>query len=280
MSQSQSTSRNHTEASGQPNFRFEKLIMPAGDIQPLPTTMHHICVHIGSPAATRRSLDGRTQQRLQLSGDIDVVPAGMAGRWRNEQPIELLLFEIEPAYIARIGGHEASPASILPAMQLRDPHLHNLALALIAEHRGATKTGRIYVEGLMTAMLARLISLQGSAAIAPNESNDRLSFLQQQRLAEFIEANMASDLSLSSLAGIVGYGLSRFKTLFNNSFGCTPHSYVTKRRIERARDLVEAGILPLSEIALETGFSHQSHMAATFRQSLGVSPGQLRRAMR
>jgi AraC family transcriptional regulator len=280
MSQSQPTSRDRSVAPDHPNFRFEAFLMPAGDVHPLPTTMHHICVHIGNPAATRRSLDGKTQQRLQLAGDIDVVPAGMAGRWRNEQPIELLLLAIEPGYIARIGDHEVSAASILPAMQLRDPHLRNLALALIAEYRGATSTGRIYVEGLMTAMVARLIALQGSSAIAANENSDKLSILQQQRLAEFIEANMASDLSLSSLAGVVGYGLSRFKTLFNNSFGCTPHSYVMKRRIERARDLIEAGVLPLSEIALDTGFSHQSHMAAAFRQLLGISPGQLRRATR
>ena len=280
MLQSQSTRWDHSVALDQPNFRFETFMMPAGDVQPLPTTMHHICVHLGDPAVTRRSLDGKTQQRFQLSGDIDVVPAGMAGRWRNEQPIELLLVAIEPGYLARIGDHEVAPASILPAMQLRDPHLQHLMLALVAEYRGVTKTGRIYFESLATAILARLLSLQGGPAIAPRESSDRLSILQQQRLAEFIEANMASDLSLPSLAAIVGYGLSRFKTLFNNSFGCTPHSYVMQRRIERAKALIEAGILPLSEIALETGFSHQSHMATTFRQSLGISPGQLRRARR
>lgn len=257
-------------------FQFEKLVLPAGDAQPVPTIYHHIVMHIGGPVATRRSLDGTTQQRIQLSGDFDVIPAGMAGRWRSEQAVELLLIEIDPEFVAKLGDGDIAPAPFLPTLKLRDPQLHHLALALMAEHRSAMPTGRLYVESLMTAFLLRLMSLRNGAALAEDQSRDRLSIVQQQKLAEFIEANISSDLSLSELAGIVGYGMSRFKTLFKNSFGCTPHVYVLNRRVERARALIDAGVLPLSLIALESGFAHQSHMAVAFRRSLGVSPGQLR----
>ena len=257
-------------------FRLEKLILPAGEVRPSPTTKHHICMHVGAPVVTRRSLDGRTQQRVQLIGDFDVIPAGMAGVWRNEGSVELLLIDIDPEFVGSISD-DVAPAALLPTLKLRDPHLQHLALALVAEQRGMTKTGRVYVESLMTALLARLISIQDDAEIAQDENGDRLTVLQQQRLVEFIEAHIASDLSLASLAAIAGYGLSRFKTLFKNSFGCTPHSYVVARRLERARTLIETGRLPLSEIALESGFSHQSHMALAFRQAFGVLPGQIRR---
>jgi AraC family transcriptional regulator len=280
MPQPQSARQEPIEACDHPDFQLGKLILPAGEVQPLPTDRHHIVMHIGAPAPTRRSLDGITQQRLQLMGDFDVVPAGMAGHWRNEELVELLLIEIDPAFSARLGDDEAAPATMLPTMQLRDPHLHNLTLALLAEYRGPVSIGRIYAESLMTAMLARLVALRNGVVVGPGDSGDRFSLLQQRRLAEYVEDNIASDLSLPSLAGMVGYGLSRFKTLFNNSFGCTPHSYVVRRRVERARALIEAGSLPLSEIALETGFSHQSHMATAFRQALGLSPGQLRRALK
>jgi AraC family transcriptional regulator len=261
-------------------FLFEKLVLPAGDVQPAPTIYHHIVMHVGSPVATRRSLDGETQQRVQLIGDFDVIPAGMAGRWRNEQEVELLLIEIDPEFVAKLGDGDIAPAPFLPIMQLRDEQLHHLALALLAENRSPVPTGRLYMESLMSALLLRLLSLRQGAALGHGESGDRLSMLKQQKLIEFIEAGIASDLSLPELANIVGYGVSRFKTLFKNSFGCTPHEYVLNRRVERARALIAAGTLSLSQIALESGFSHQSHMAAAFRKSLGVSPGQLRHAVR
>jgi AraC family transcriptional regulator len=235
-------------------------------------------MHIGGPVATRRSLDGTTQRRIQLPGDFDVIPAGMAGRWRNEKPVELLLIEIDQAFMAKLGGGDSAPVSFLPTLKLRDEQLHHLALTLMAEHRSALPTGRLYVESLMSAFLLRLMAIRNGTAVAEDEGRDRLSIMQQQKLVEFIEANIASDLSLGGLAGIVGYGVSRFKTLFKNSFGCTPHVYVLKRRVERAKTLIDAGALPLSQIALDSGFSHQSHMAVAFRRSLGVSPGQLRDA--
>jgi AraC family transcriptional regulator len=105
----------------------------------------------------------------------------------------------------------------------------------------------------------------------------RFTVLQQRRLAEFIEENIASELNLPILAALTGYGLSRFKTLFKNTFGSAPHAYVLQRRVEHARRLIETGALPLSQIALEAGFSHQSHMASALRRSLGMSPGELRR---
>jgi AraC family transcriptional regulator len=259
-------------------FQLDRLILPAGDVQPVPTVYHHIVMHVGGPVATRRSLDGQTQQRIQLVGDFDVIPAGMAGRWRNESAVELLLIEIDPDFVARIGDGNIAPAPLLPTMQLRDEQMHHLALALLAEHRSDIATGRLFLESLMSALLLRFIAIRNGAMLAQEAGRYHLSIPQQHRLVEFIEANISSDLSLVELAGIAGYGISRFKTLFKNSFGCTPHAYVLNRRVEQAKALINAGGLPLSLIALESGFSHQSHMAAAFRRSLGVSPGQLRRA--
>jgi len=59
--------------------------------------------------------------------------------------------------------------------------------------------------------------------------------------------------------------------------GMPVHQYVVRRRVERARTLLLAGRLPLSQIALETGFSHQSHMTSCMKRILGVTARQVRR---
>ena len=52
------------------------------------------------------------------------------------------------------------------------------------------------------------------------------------------------------------------------------------RRVEHAKNLLGATELPISRIALEAGFAHQSHLARHMRRVLGVSPNALRDALR
>lgn len=259
-------------------FRLETYRLPAGEVEPSPTSKHHICMHVGAPVATRRSLDGRTQRRVQLAGDFDIVPCGMAGRWRNEAAFELLLVEIDPEMVRLLLDDFAGASEILPGLRLRDPHLYQLTLALRADAREPGPLGRLYSESLMTALLARLLMLQGRSHGEDRRRTARFTPAQQQRIVEFIEENIAAPLTLPDLAELTGYGLSRFKTLFGNSFGIPPHAYVLQRRVERARELIQAGALPLSQVALETGFAHQSHMASALRRYIGVPPRRLRLA--
>jgi AraC family transcriptional regulator len=55
------------------------------------------------------------------------------------------------------------------------------------------------------------------------------------------------------------------------------HQYVIQRRIERAKDLLMQNKLSIAEIALTTGFSHQSHLARHMRRSVGLSPRAMKR---
>ena len=77
---------------------------------------------------------------------------------------------------------------------------------------------------------------------------------------------------------MAGVSVSHLKTLFRRSTGLPVHQYVLRRRVERARLLLERGELPLSQIALEAGFAHQSHMARCMRRLLGTTPAALRRS--
>jgi AraC family transcriptional regulator len=49
-----------------------------------------------------------------------------------------------------------------------------------------------------------------------------------------------------------------------------------QRRVERAKTLLSESNLPISQIALETGFAHQSHLAHHMRRVLGISPKAVR----
>ena len=101
-----------------------------------------------------------------------------------------------------------------------------------------------------------------------------------QRVREFIEAHLAENVSVQTLATIAGLSMYHFARAFKQSEGATPHDYLLQRRVRRAQELLAATDLSLSEIALASGFADQSHCARRFRQHVGVTPGRYRWSLR
>lgn len=62
--------------------------------------------------------------------------------------------------------------------------------------------------------------------------------------------------------------------------GLPVHKYVVQRRVERARALLCESDIAISEIALQVGFAHQTHLAGHMRRVLGCTPSALRRSGR
>jgi AraC family transcriptional regulator len=84
-------------------------------------------------------------------------------------------------------------------------------------------------------------------------------------------------LDIEELAGLIRMSSSHFTRSFTKSVGLTPHRYVIQCRVEKARELLTATDLPLTEIALSAGFSDQSHFSRRFQELTGVPPGAYRR---
>jgi len=105
-----------------------------------------------------------------------------------------------------------------------------------------------------------------------------LSHAQRQLFNQYLEENLDRNLSLAELAGVVQLSVFHFTRKFRTEFGCPPHAYVMRKRIERAKAQLARGNVPLKVIAASNGFSDQSHMTRLFQRLLGVTPAEYRRA--
>ena len=99
-----------------------------------------------------------------------------------------------------------------------------------------------------------------------------------QRVKRYIEEHLQDNLSLEELARETRYSRGHLLRMFRAATGKTPHQYLTERRIERAKGMLqEAGEISLTNIAAWCGFSSQSHMTRVFREQVGVTPSAFRR---
>lgn len=89
---------------------------------------------------------------------------------------------------------------------------------------------------------------------------------------EFIEEHLGDNLTLVSLANVAGVSAGHFSRLFRNSLGVAPHQYLLKRRLDRARNLLQNNRHSIAEVASVTGFSDQSHLTRHFKRRFGITP--------
>lgn len=102
--------------------------------------------------------------------------------------------------------------------------------------------------------------------------------LDLTRLDRFIDQHLASPIAVADLARQACLSEAHFRSRFRHQTGLSPWQYVRRRRLEAARRLLEESHLPLSQIAVTTGFAHQSALSHAFRSAFGCPPSQLRRA--
>jgi AraC family transcriptional regulator len=123
--------------------------------------------------------------------------------------------------------------------------------------------------------------LQESPAKAPSAAGVRqrgLARWQSRAAIEYINANLASKLTIAEIAKVVCLCKSHFSRAFKISHGVSPWAYIVMARVERANRMIRATREPLSQIASACGFADQAHLCRAFRRWVGVSPGIWRRA--
>ena len=102
---------------------------------------------------------------------------------------------------------------------------------------------------------------------------------QVRRIITHVNANLDAALRVEDLARLVRLSQSHFSRAFSSSFGCPPHRFITRCRLERAKELMLRTDVPLLQIAIECGFADQAHFSRVFLRLVGIAPARWRRVL-
>jgi AraC family transcriptional regulator len=240
---------------------------------------HVLCLHLGTPVPVSYRAGTAERQGVRLHGQFCVVPGGSSTRWTLSQPATSLLLRLAPAHVratAEDMGLGSRTFDLAPAIHIRDPQIERIGWMMQAEEHAANPGGRLFADSLASALAVRLIALQSPALAASPARARALPAWRLRRVIEYVDAHLDQDLSLAELAAVAEFSPSHFKALFKQAVGVPVHRFVLERRVERARLRLLEGRLSITEIALEAGFAHPSHMARWMRRLLGRGPSQVR----
>lgn len=185
------------------------------------------------------------------------------------------------AWSRALGGLSALAVEpLLPASHPADRDLRRRAVSL------ARAAGEGTAEDAVDAILDQVLALQASfaAAIARcpgrTHAQRRQVFLRLQRVRNYLAANCHLEVDNDELARMANYSPWHFIRAFRAAYEETPHAYLVRQRLERARRLLRASPLAIAEIALASGFENRCAFSRLFRQRFGTTAGAVRRASR
>jgi AraC family transcriptional regulator len=251
---------------------------------------HVILVNVGRPYKLEERLDGRVYRTSGVRGDVAIIPAGtpteFRSRERKPQEVDSFAMRLDPVFVEDVArGADVDPEGIelVGIMGGRDPEIERIGASLLSEMEGGGLLGDLYADSLATILAVSLLRNHSSLGRGTARKTERapaggLPRAALRRVTDYVEENLSGDLTLAELSGVVHMSPFHFSRMFKLSTGLSPHRYVVRRRIERAKRLLANSELPLHEVARAAGFADQSHLARHFRLRLGTTPRSFRLA--
>ena len=228
---------------------------------------------------------GTISSRTQMSPwDFSILRPGYESNWQWNISFRAVVLYLNERRLANFASEmfdrHVDTVLIRESFQLKDPVIHNIIAALADEIRGGELGGAIYTEALVRQLCVHLLRRHADTRLTEPRCQGALSPYQARQVADYIESNLATDLSLESLRRVAGMSHFHFARMFKKRFGTPPHSYVQQRRVERARHLIQNTDMALKEVVFSTGFYDQSHMTKSFKRAFNATPTQIRQQAR
>ncbi|MEP6569487.1 MAG: AraC family transcriptional regulator [Acidobacteriota bacterium] len=256
-------------------IRLEHCRLPVGDLPEHCHSEHVVMISLTEGAKGEiRTASGSRISGTQHIGNVYVLPSGLAHTARLDTPSEHLAVYLDPSTVRRAASETRMSGNfeVVERCTSSDGVINSIGKALLGELDSEGLSGRLYAESLANVLAVHLLRHYTAGGADPQRSSGGLSAQKLKQVMAFVAENYSNDVRLSELANVAGMSSFHFAREFKRTTGTTPHQYLIKFRVERAKTLLAEAELPLTEVGLQSGFSHQSHFTRLFRRLTGTTP--------
>jgi AraC family transcriptional regulator len=226
-------------------------------------------------------VEGLPGSRLRDFGQkLTFVPAGhQYYDWQQPRSLNRVsYFYIDPAQQSVDPDLGLSGISFAPRLFFENTPLWDTARKLTMLIESGDVSNRLYFEALGVVLVHELVRLNVGTQSIKRPVRGGLTTWQKRTILDYIEENLAEQISLETLAKLVRLSPYYFCRAFKRSVGMPPHQYHTLRRIERAKPLLAQTARSVTDVGFAVGFNQTSSFTAAFHRITGHTPTAYQRS--
>jgi AraC family transcriptional regulator len=198
------------------------------------------------------------------------------GEWVGLMNVSHLQLGISDAPLMAASDGAYGEVELRAQRKFAEPRLGALVAAAHSEMVAGFPSGRLFLDSIEQAMAVVLVNGHAVRHRPVQMYKGGLGSARLRRIKELVHAKIEDDLSLDEMAQSVGLSTAHFARMFRKSTGETPHQFVLRQRLERAKAMLRAPDARVLDVAVACGFKTQQHFAQAFRDVWGVSPTEYR----
>ena len=198
------------------------------------------------------------------------------GEWVGLMNVTHLQLGISDAALMASSDGASGEVELSASRKFANPRLSALVAVAHEEMVAGFPSGRLFLDSVEQAMAVTLVNGHAVRHRPVQLYRGGLGSARLRRIKELVHAKMEDDLSLEDMAQSVGLSTAHFARMFRKSTGETPHQFVLRQRLERAKAMLRAPDARVLDVAVACGFKTQQHFAQAFRDLWGASPTEYR----
>ena len=207
-----------------------------------------------------------------VAGEM-ILPHRHEGKWTGLMNAAYVQLSISDVALMAASDREVE---LRMYRKFADLRLRGLVTVVHAEMAAGFPNGRLFLDSVEQAIAVALINGHAVGRRPVQMHRGGLGSARLRKIEELVDAKMEDDLSLDEMAQSVELSTAHFARMFRKSTGETPHQFVLRRRIERAKAMLRDRATRVLDVAVACGFKTQQHFAQVFRDVCGVSPTEYR----
>ncbi|MEM7193615.1 MAG: AraC family transcriptional regulator [Pseudomonadota bacterium] len=214
-------------------------------------------------------------------GDIWINPPNSAFSHTIDEPCYFVILAIEEETFLEncttsIKKHQLR---FLNNYNVQDQTIKGIIELFVVEAEAAGRNGYTYLRNLLSLLATHYIQNYSNYPDLQNAQSSLSKFdqIQVDKVSAYIDSHVSEPVMVDDLADLLGCSKYYFLREFKKLTGITPYQYLLQKRLEKSELMLAMPQNDIASVALNLGFTDQSHFTRAFKSHFGITPGQFQK---